>query len=179
MWVDNGQERIIAYFSWALTQLEQNYCVTRTELFGIRNTPGKANYERVCHGNEKSPKENLHNCEKLITSCIGLDEDSVMFESTAQDFLLEIMFGCTTQLARKNIAPSYRKTGIDLIWSWSRWMISCIESRNLVADSKLYMWTSWHPGMVITISIMDWTRTSNLKGGVVLHPGHSRKGRSL
>ncbi len=33
----------------------------------------------------------------------------MMFESTAQDFLWEIMFGCTTQLARKDTVPSLQQ----------------------------------------------------------------------
>ncbi len=30
---DNGQEKVIVEFSWTQTQPEQNYCVTRKELW--------------------------------------------------------------------------------------------------------------------------------------------------
>ncbi len=37
------------------------------------------------------------------------------FGPTAQDFLLEIMFGCTTQLVEKDVTQSCSKTDIDFI----------------------------------------------------------------
>ncbi len=47
---------------------------------GIWNTAWDVDtYLRICHRDEKPPKENLQNCEKLITSCIRLDVDSVVY----------------------------------------------------------------------------------------------------
>ncbi len=58
-------------------------------------------------------------------------------------------------------------------------MTLCFESKNWVANSRSYTWTGWHPGMVTTILIIDWTRTTNLKEGVGLYQGPSRKWQSF
>ncbi len=136
---------------------------------GIWNTTGEADtYQWICNGHDKSPYENLQDCEKQVTSYISQNDDPLW--CLCQQHRLFYWSLCLV------VRPSSQERTLTQVAARLGWTLYDRKSTKWHRVSSLETkWSIQSCARVTRTLTMDWTRTSNLKEEVVLHLDPWRK----